>query len=53
VWCLGERDETRALIACLLATPAVSAESPQSDEMDTVVVTGSRIAVRPMNTPRR
>jgi outer membrane cobalamin receptor len=33
----------RALIACLLATPAVSAESPQSDEMDTVVVTGSRI----------
>ena len=33
----------RALIACLLATPALSAESPQSDEMDTVVVTGSRI----------
>ena len=33
----------RALIACVLATPALSAESPQSDEMDTVVVTGSRI----------
>ena len=33
----------RALIACVLATPALSAESPQSDEMETVVVTGSRI----------
>ena len=33
----------RALIACVLATPALSAESPQSDDMETVVVTGSRI----------
>ena len=33
----------RALIACVLTTPALSAELPQSDEMETVVVTGSRI----------
>lgn len=33
----------RALMACVLATPAFCAESPPSEEMDTVVVTGSRI----------
>jgi len=33
----------RALIACVLAAPAWAAESPLSEEMDTVVVTGSRI----------
>jgi outer membrane cobalamin receptor len=40
----------RALIACVLAAPALSAESPQSDEIDTVVVTGSRIRGAVMNT---